>query len=88
MAKHRTTEPAGTTKPDDGFGYDYVHAKVRGEGSDGVDLQYQVTGLRTPGRDRIDDDVTQWSDADIQKIACDLLGIDQKFASRIDVRWG
>lgn len=61
-------------------GYDWIKA-IRSQGK--ALLQYQVTGLEKEGRDVIDDNVEDWADGEIQKITCDMLDIDRKFAHEV-----
>lgn len=65
-------------------GYDWVRADVD-EGQ--VTFTYRVTGLDRDGCTSHDEDVSDWTDKNIQELGCDLLDIERKFADQVEVRW-
>lgn len=65
--------------------YDWVKATVI-EG--GVRLTYHVPDLAVNGRDGIDDDISDWSDEDIQNVAGSMLGIVKEDRHKIEVNYG
>lgn len=64
-------------------GYEWVKARVTEDGS--CIFTYRVKGNPIDGSDQHDEDVVDWTDQQIRELGCDLLGIDRKFAGRIEV---
>jgi hypothetical protein len=48
--------------------------------------EYQWVGLLVPGRDRHDEDVSDWSDDEVREVVGGLIGITEGFAD-IKVNW-
>ena len=64
--------------------YEYVKAIVEcGE----LRLEYRLVGSSVVGRDRHDDDVSEWSDTEIIDVVCSLLSVDDDNRDVVTVEW-